>query len=137
MRSFILKSLVVAALPVLGGILSFLGTWYMPHRNVKTEKAVIISSNDLLKAFVLNEKDTRYLDKAVEVSGEVLESKTTQEGKTVCYLKTEDPFSVINCTFKENTSLTAGQQLSLTGICTGYLSGADVVMIDCFIKKTK
>ncbi|MES2778102.1 MAG: hypothetical protein V4722_28260 [Bacteroidota bacterium] len=137
MRSFIIKSLIVLSLPVLGGVLSFLGTWYMPHRDVKTEKAVVISADELLKAFITNEKEPKYLDKAVQVSGEVMETKTNQEGKTVCYLKTSDPFSVINCTFKDNTTVTAGQQLTVTGICTGYLSGADVVMIDCFITASK
>jgi len=136
MRSAIIKSLIIIALPVLGGVLSFLSTWYMPHRNVKNEKAVVTTASDLLKAFVANEKEPLYLNKAVQVSGEVMETKTNQEGKTVCYLKTADPFSVINCTFKANTALTTGQQLTVKGICTGYLSGADVVMIDCYITDT-
>ena len=124
------------SLPVLGGVMSFLGTWYMPHRDVQNEKAVVITANDLLKAFVANEKDPKYLDKAVQVSGEVLESKTNQEGKTVCILKTEDPFFGVNCTFKNNAAIKAGDNVSVKGICTGYLTGADVVMIDCSIATT-
>ena len=133
MRTIFKKLLIVLGVLLLGGIVYFLRVWYMPHRDVKTETAVTIAANDLLKAFVANEREPKYLDKAVQVSGVVMETKTNQDGKTVCLIKTDDPFSVINCTFKDNIALSAGQQVTITGICTGYLSGADVVMIDCFI----
>ena len=133
MRPLLKKILVLVLLALVAGFVYFLSVWFKPHRDVKNENAVTTTANELLKAFVKNERELTYLDKAVQVSGEVLETKTNQEGKTVCYLKTDDPFGVINCTFKVNTTIATGQQLTVTGICTGYLSGADVVMIDCYI----
>ena len=133
MRPFFKKLLIVLAILLVAGTIFFVKVWYMPHRNVKTETAVRITANQLLNAFIKNEKEPKYLDKAVEVTGEAMETKTNQQGKTVCLLKTDDPFFGINCTFKDNTTVTTGQKITITGICTGYLSGADVVMIDCFI----
>ncbi|MEO7309856.1 MAG: hypothetical protein ABIX01_05640 [Chitinophagaceae bacterium] len=132
MRPALKKTLVAVGILAVGGLVFFFKTWYAPHRDVRDEKAVVVSANDLLKAFVANEKDLKYLDKALDVSGIVEETKTNQAGKTVCLLKTEDDFAVINCTFKDSIAVTAGQQVSITGICTGYLTGADVVMIDCY-----
>jgi hypothetical protein len=59
--------------------------------------------------------------------------KTNQEGKTVAVLKTSDPMFGVQCTMKETTTLQAGQQVVLKGICTGYLM--DVVLIDCYLWK--
>lgn len=105
--------------------------WFKPARNVQRESAVTVTAPALYKAFQVNEKDPQYLDKAVQVSGTVAETKTNQAGKTVCILQTDDLIFGINCTFKKNTTLQPQQQVVIKGLCTGYLSGADVVLIDC------
>ena len=105
--------------------------WFKPARNVQKETAVTVAAPELYKAFQANEKDTHYLDKAVQVSGTIAETKTNQQGKTVCILQTDDLIFGINCTFKKNTTLQPQQQVVIKGLCTGYLSGADVVLIDC------
>ena len=109
--------------------------WFKPHRNVQSEKAVTITAPELYKAFQANEKDPKYLDKAIQVSGIIAETNTNQAGKMVCILQTEDPVFGVNCTFIKNTTLQPQQPVIIKGLCTGYLSGADVVLIDCEVVK--
>jgi hypothetical protein len=102
-----------------------------PHRDVNTEKAVTISAQAIFDAFKSNEAAANklYLDKAIQLSGEVLDISTNQEGKTVVNFKTNDPLFVINCTFKINPgAIKVGDTISFKGICTGYIPDANVVI---------
>jgi hypothetical protein len=128
----IFKKILLAFVLLVAVALAYgLYQWFKPARNVQKETAVVITAPQLYKAFQANEKEPRYLDKAVQVSGTIAEAKTNQAGKTVCILQTDDLIFGINCTFKKNTTLQAGQNVVVKGLCTGYLSGADVVLIDC------
>ena len=129
------RILILVGILLVAGAAYFLYMWYKPARDVRDENAVTVQANELLKAFAANEKEPKYLDKAVQVSGEVLETKSNQQGKTVCILKTDDPFFGINCTFKDSQTLKVGEQITIKGICTGYLPDADVVMIECYLIK--
>lgn len=133
MSSLLKKVLIMAGIALVAGVSYFLYVWYMPARDVSTEKPIIVTAQQIFKDYNTNEKEAnvKYLDKAVQVSGEIMETKTDQEGKTVCLLKTEDPFFGVNCKLKKNATLQVGQRITLKGICTGYLTGADVVVIDC------
>jgi hypothetical protein len=132
----IFKKILLAVLVLVVIAVSYgLYQWYKPHRNVQNEEAVIVTAPALYKAFQANEKDPRYLDKAIQVSGVITETKTNQAGKTVCILQTDDLIFGINCTFTKNTTLQPQQQVTIKGLCTGYLSGADVVLIDCDLVK--
>ncbi|TXT32994.1 MAG: hypothetical protein FD136_1163 [Chitinophagaceae bacterium] len=102
-----------------------------PHRDVSQEVAVTLTAQKLYDAFKTNEANANqlYLDKAIELSGEVLEFSTNQDGQTVVNFKTADPLVVINCTFKTNPgTLTAGSTITFKGICTGYIPDANVVI---------
>ena len=132
----VVKKVLLAVVVVIAVALAYgMYQWFKPARNVQTESAVTVTAPELYKSFQANEKDTRYLDKAVQVSGTVSETKTNQQGKTVCILQTDDLIFGINCTFKKNTTLQPQQQVVIKGLCTGYLSGADVVLIDCELAK--
>jgi hypothetical protein len=101
------------------------------HRDVTTEKAVTISAQAIFDAFKNDEAAANqlYLDKAIQLSGEVLDISTNQEGKTVVNFKTNDPLFVINCTFKTNPgAINAGDTIVFKGICTGYIPDANVVI---------
>ncbi len=102
-----------------------------PHRDVSKEKGVQLSAQALFDAFKANETEAnaKYLDKAIELSGEVLEVSTNQDGKTVVNFKTNDPLFVINCTFKDQPGqLQPGQSITFKGICTGYIPDANIVI---------
>lgn len=102
-----------------------------PHRDVTTEKAIAIKAQALFEAFKNDEAaaNAQYLDKAIEIEGEILDFSTNQDGQAVVNFKTVDPFFVINCTFKTNPGeLKVGSTIRFKGICTGYIPDANVVI---------
>ncbi len=127
-KKIILVLVLIGA--VTGGIMVY-RIFTKPHRDVTTEKAVSISAQAIFDAFKTDETAANklYLDKAIQLSGEVLDISTNQEGKTVVNFKTNDPLFVINCTFKINPgSLKPGDTINFKGICTGYIPDANVVI---------
>ena len=135
------KKLLVAALTIL--ITAVIGVWffvfYKPthfKRDVADEKGISISAPDLVKAFQENETaaNTTYLDKSVEIKGESVEAKPDQSGLTMLTLKSNDAMAGVLCTLKSaDTTLKAGQTITVKGICTGFLS--DVVLKEAIIVK--
>ena len=88
-----------------------------------------LSSNELLTAFEDDETQAneKYLDKVIQVTGKVLKTET-ENGKTTIYLNTENELSnVIFQLEKDDPSIQAGQQVTMKGICTGYLM--DVILV--------
>ena len=120
---------------LIAGAIVFYKVWFMPHRDVKDETAITVTAQAILDAYNTDEKkaNTLYLDKAIEVSGEVAGVSKTQQGKTVVSLKTTDPMAGIRCTMKEAVEVTAGNNVRIKGICSGFLM--DVTLIDCYIVK--
>lgn len=127
--------LVLVLVVFIAGTVYFLRTWYMPHRDVKDEKAITQTAQGIIDAYNSNEKqaNTLYLDKAIEVSGEVTGVEKTQQGKTVVSLKTTDPMAGVRCTMKEDAVVKVGDQIRVKGICTGFMM--DVTLIDCYVLK--
>lgn len=102
-----------------------------PHRDVSQEQGVQLSAQNLYDAFRTNEAEANklYLDKAIQLRGEVAEITTNQDGNKVVNFKTSDPLFVINCTFKTDPGeLKPGQNITFKGICTGYIPDANVVI---------
>lgn len=125
---------IVLSVVVLGALAAgsyALYVYYKPHRDVTKEKGVQLSAQNLYDAFKTNEADAnaKYLDKAIELTGEVGAVSKNQDGNTVVDFKTNDPMVVINCTFKTDPgTLTPGQTITFKGICTGYIPDANVVI---------
>lgn len=115
------------------GAFIFYKTWYKPHRDVKEENAVQVTAQSILDAYTTDEQKANalYLDKAIAVQGNVGEVTKTQQGKTVVSLKTSDSMAGIRCTMKENTNVAVGENVTIKGICTGYLM--DVTLVDCYV----
>ena len=100
-----------------------------PHRDVVQESGIKVTAQQIFDEFTNNEQaaNAKYLNKAVEVTGEVAEVKKNQSGKTVVILKTSDIVFGVNCTFKEDPGpIQAGDTITFKGICTGLVS--DVVV---------
>lgn len=101
------------------------------HRDVSSEKGIQVTAQQLFEAFVADETKANglYLDKAIQITGEVISVTTNQDGNIVVDFKTNDPFFVINCTFKTDPgTLKAGDTITFKGICTGYIPDANVVI---------
>ncbi|QEC68545.1 hypothetical protein FRZ67_14980 [Panacibacter ginsenosidivorans] len=123
------RILIIFITLILAGVSYGLYVWNKPHRDVKDEKGVIISAAAIFDSFTVNETRANelYLNKAIQVTGEVSGMKKNQDGQAVVYLKTSDPVFGVNCTFKEDPGpLETGTIVTFKGICTGYLS--DVII---------
>lgn len=105
-----------------------------PLESTESMKAdFVISATELLSAFENdeNQANTTYLDKVVEVSGQVLKIDF-QDGKTTIYLETDSPLSNIIFQLEQpNLEIKEGEKVTLKGICTGYLM--DVVVVRAVI----
>lgn len=123
---------VVAAVAVI------LYVYLKPHRDVAKEQGVQLSAQNLYDAFKTNEAaaNARYLDKAIELTGEVAAVSKNQDGNTVVDFKTSDPMVMINCTFKTDPGvLKPGQTITFKGICTGYIPDMNVVINEGILVK--
>ncbi len=103
--------------------------WNKPARDVATELGIRITATAMFDSFTNNERaaNISFLNKTIEVTGNVTEVKFNQSGKTVIYLKSADPMFGVNCTFKQNPGkISKGENIIFKGICTGYLS--DVIL---------
>lgn len=131
-----LKRLLLAALVLALAAGAYVWyVWNQPARNVQDEKAISATAHGIFDAYQANETaaNQQYLNKAVAVSGMVSAIKQNQEGKTVVSLTTSDPMFGVQCTMKEPVQLTPNTQVTIKGICTGFLM--DVVLIDCYLEK--
>jgi len=92
-------------------------------RDPSKEKAIVVSSDELLNSFKANKAhwDSIYLEKTVELSGTVKEIKT--DSITSITLSCSDPSAKINCLCQNvNKSLKPGDKVTLRGICKGGIS---------------
>lgn len=108
-----------------------------PHRSIRNADAPLVSADSLFQAFVADEAaaNARYLNQVVTVKGKVNSVETNTEGKMVVVLDAGDLMFGVNCTLAEPAQLTVGQEVSIKGICTGYL--ADVVITQAVIENNE
>jgi hypothetical protein len=133
------QKIIIGAL--IAVVLGVVGVWffvfYAPthfKRDVADEKGIPLTAAALVKAYQENEPNANalYLDKPLEIKGEISETKVDQVGNTTLSLKSEDAFASVFCTLKKaDPSLKPGQTVTVKGICTGFLS--DVVLKDAII----
>lgn len=124
------------------GLFLAAGVWYYVfvcaknhHRSAADETCIVVSAGNIVKEYQANEaaSNTKYLNKALQISGLVSEVKKDQIGNTTVTIKSEDPFASVFCTLtdKETALPVVGKQVSVKGICTGFLS--DVVIADAVL----
>lgn len=110
--------------------------WNKPARDVSKEKGIRITATAIFDSFTSNEQaaNISFLNKAIEVTGKVINVKNNQAGETVVYLQSADPVFGVNCTFKQYPGkIMKGDNITFKGICTGYLS--DVILNEGVIVK--
>jgi tRNA_anti-like len=127
-----IKKMLLVAIPVI--ICVALGVAYYeynkPVQDVAELKAQPVTAVALFKDFTSNEPKANisYLNKALEVSGQVLEVKHTQNKQLQIILDSGDPMFGIACTMDTpQKNVKPGDVVTIKGICTGYLN--DVVII--------
>jgi len=114
--------------------------YYKPEKNIVAEKGILLTANDLYDKFSSNEQlaNQLYLNKVLQVTGEILDIKRTQQGDDVIILKSANPMFGTSCTLTNariaQTTLKPGDKVTIKGICTGYLT--DVVLIRSLLVNT-
>jgi hypothetical protein len=126
--------LFVLMITVTGAVVGY-KMYNKPHRNVEAVKAVQVSSIELVTAYENNEAEAnaKYLDKVLEVKGEIMEVSKNQKGEPVITLKGTDMSGII-CTIEgtATSGIRPNSSVVIKGICTGFLT--DVVMVRCIIQ---
>lgn len=104
----------------------------------KVKPDFTLTASDLFKYFEENEADAtkRYVNKIIEISGEVRSAKPGENGSLNISLKTGNDFSSIICTFPGGSypeNVTEGSRITIRGECSGYLM--DVLLNNCSVIK--
>ena len=129
-----IKSITIFLLVLmLGAAVGAYFLWNTPRRNVANEKGIEVTADQLVREYQANEDqaNTKFLDKAIEVVGQVNDVKINQEGKPTIMLATADAMIGVFCTLKEPRHVKIGSTLTLKGICSGILS--DVRLRDAVV----
>jgi hypothetical protein len=97
-----------------------------------------LSATELQQAFDLNEADatTKYVNKVIEVTGEILSARPGEKGSYNIALKTGNESSMVNCNFpvlSDPEAFHVGDSITLRGVCSGYLM--DVLLNNCVAVK--
>lgn len=120
------------------GIVTMSVLYNKPHTDVAETKAdVSINADNLLEDFQSDEflANSKYLEQIIQVNGTISEL-AKEQGKGIVVLSSPGSFGGIRChlSFTEHEKfhkLKKGQQISIKGVCTGYLM--DVILIKCVI----
>ena len=131
-RTKLIYAITVVALTALGGYYYVFVYAKTHHRNVQSEKAITILADSLSAHFQADEKNanTLYLNKALSVTGTILNIDKNQEGKITLLLGHTDSFSNVSVTLTSTTAIVQkiGESITIKGVCTGALS--DVIITE-------
>lgn len=126
------KILIIVAVAIVAVVIVGYYQYNKPHRTPTASAFVAISSIELFNAFESDEvsANENFMDKIIEVNGEIVSNGFNQEGGQVIVLKSNNPLFGVSCTMSQVQSrLKVGDSVRLKGFCKGYLS--DVVLTDC------
>lgn len=126
--------LFVLIIIVTGGFIGY-KMYNKPHRNVDEAKGTAVTAAQLITDYETNEADAngKYLDKVLEVTGEITEVSKNQKAETVITLKGSVMGGII-CTLEGTAAIEVKPATTVTikGICTGYLT--DVVLVRAMVQ---
>lgn len=119
----------------LAGILAGLYMYNLQEKDLqKVKPDFIMTASELQRSFEDDEAaaGTEYIDRIIEVSGEIESVKPGENQSLVVTLKTENPLSAISCTFEAGSvtpGFSAGDHATIRGRCSGFLM--DVLLNNC------
>lgn len=122
---------------IVAGNLFAIYIWNKEPEKVENVAGISITADQLTKEYTTDEKaaDTKYLNKAIEVSGTVVEVTNNQDGGTMIVLKSIDPTTAVQCAMRDKGVKAAPEQaITVKGFCSGNgLTG--VTLTDCVLKE--
>ena len=128
----LIYAIAVVAISAFGGYYYVFVYSKTHHRNVQSEKGIVIVADSLSAQFQANEKEanSKYLNKAIQVTGIIVSIDKNQEGKITVIIGRADSFSNVSVTLISTTPLTqkVGETITIKGVCTGALS--DVIITE-------
>ncbi|MEO6838144.1 MAG: hypothetical protein ABI185_07130 [Ginsengibacter sp.] len=134
---FLIFFATIGAIAILGYCI-----WNKPHLNVKNATAIKTTAISLYSSLSKNDTISKsiYLNKVVEVSGEITQISLNQQHQQIILLKTNVSGGSVNCTMEEKVNnIKAGDSIVLKGICGGYIGGdmdmglpGDVFLTRCY-----
>jgi len=128
----LIYAIAVVAITALGGYYYVFVYSKTHHRNIQSEKGIVIQADSLSAAYQANEKNANalYLNKAVELSGTIVSIDKNQEGKITLIIGKSDSFSNVSVTLISNIPISQkiGETITIKGVCTGALS--DVIITE-------
>ncbi len=110
----------------LAGALVYL--YNQPPRSLVKETGIPITATDLYAQFTADHLQANqvYLNKVLQVSGQVLAIKNAPYAERIVVLNTGDPMYGIACTLNKLQSagrlVQPGEKIIIKGICSGYVS---------------
>ena len=129
------RFIIIAIVAVLIGVGTGIYLWHMPAKKVENSIGIDVTATALAKEYTTNEKgaDTKYLNKAIKVSGIVSEIDKNQDGGLMIILQTDDPMAGVQCALRDKgANPIKGQNIIIKGFCSGNgITG--VSLTDCII----
>ncbi|MBO9203638.1 MULTISPECIES: OB-fold protein [Niastella] len=122
----IVFTLGCAFVAFLAGVLVYL--YNQPQRPLVSETGIPVTAIELYAQFSSDHLQANqvYLNKVLEVSGQVLAIKNTPYAARIVVLNTGDPMYGIACTLNKlqskNRLVKPGEKIIIKGICSGYVS---------------
>ncbi|GAA0721028.1 hypothetical protein GCM10009430_21850 [Aquimarina litoralis] len=101
---------------------------------VESKPSLSLASEALLSDFINDEStaNTKYLEELIQVNGTITAIEKGKDGNDIITLGNENIIGSIICHLSKNEeNLKTGQEISIKGICTGYLM--DVILVKCVI----
>ena len=132
--------LFVVVLLAIAGVGAGFYLFNLKAKDLAREKSdYVLNAADLQKSFEENESSAEemYVNKIVEVTGEIVNISHGENGSLLVSLKTGSDLSSVICSFAESSAIgnfAAGDKITVRGECSGYLM--DVLLNNCVtIKK--
>jgi len=127
--------LVAALIIVIAGTVIGLYFYNLKPKDLSRSRPdYVITSAVLQQEFESDETtaSSRYINKILEVSGEIISAEVSGTGAWNVSLETENDFSKVICTFPDvdNPAIfKTGEQITIRGECSGFLM--DVLLNNC------
>lgn len=115
--------------------------YFKPVKSYENEKPdIIVDALKLIKDFQEDEKtaNTRYLNKLVEVRGNVSDVSQDEKGLTNINVSVDGEIAMVTCGMDSTvhadfSSIKSGQPIKLKGLCSGMLM--DIILVKCVLAK--
>ncbi|MCB0795415.1 MAG: hypothetical protein KDB88_11820 [Flavobacteriales bacterium] len=132
------RTLIILAIAILVGGVGAWFAWSEYNREhagtADVDAAWTLTASELLQAFQKDEQaaNAQYADQVVMVTGVIKEIEAGDAGVVNVSLDTGDLMAAVVCEFSSMDvphDRAVGQEVSVKGVCTGYLM--DVILVRC------